>query len=219
MGRTTRARRTPAEIADAIRLEILRGELRPGASARQDELAARFDVSRVPVREALRSLAAEGLVTWESQRGFRIAQLAPEEVRELLEIRSLLETQALMHALPQITADDISAASEALNRSEATQSLQEWSEMNTLFHATLLGRCGKPHLLQLIEQLNNRVTPYIRLLIAASNYRQRAEREHRAILSAVEVGSFEAGRILLSRHIEDTALALERLLASHRRDA
>lgn len=216
MGRTARCNLTPDEIAAAIRLEILRGEFEPGSSARQDELAARFSVSRVPVREALRSLVAEGLMTWEPQRGFRVARLAPEEAREILEIRSVLEVQALQWGFARISPDSIGAAEAALRRSEQTHSIDEWSEMNGRFHTAILTPCNRPLLLAMIQQLNNRVDHYIRLLIARSDYRARAEREHRAILAAIEVGNLIAASSLLKQHVEDTAVRLDDFLAGYR---
>ena len=110
MGRIAQQNRTPDEIAKAIREEILRGELEPGMSARQDDIAQRFSVSRVPVREALRSLVAEGLMTCEPQKGFRVARLEPGEAREILEIRSILEVQALRWAIQHITAEAVAHA-------------------------------------------------------------------------------------------------------------
>jgi len=217
MGRTARPNRTPDEIAAAIRNEILRGQLEPGTSARQDDLAARFSVSRVPVREALRSLVAEGLMTWEPQRGFRVARLAPEEAREILQIRSILEVHALQWAFEQITRENIEAAEDALERSEKTSSIDEWSEMNGRFHAAILTPCMRPQLLALIKQLNNRVDRYIRLLVALADYRSRAEREHRAILAAIDVRNLVAATSLLKQHIEDTASRLDDFLAHHRK--
>lgn len=216
MGRTTNPKRTPDEIAGAIRAQILCGAMEPGTTARQDELAKQFAVSRVPIREALRSLAAEGLVTWEPQRGFKVARVAPEEAREILEIRSILEVQALRKGFAAITPDIVHSAAAILLRSEQTGSIDEWSELNAMFHAAILGPANRPQLLSLIQQLNNRVDRYIRLLIGGSDYRERAEREHRAILAAIEVGNVEAAVSLLSQHIEDTAIRLDDFLASFR---
>lgn len=218
MGRIARQNRTPDEIAKAIREEILRGELEPGTSARQDEIAQRFSVSRVPVREALRSLVAEGLMTCEPQKGFRVARLSPEDAREILEIRSVLEVQALRWAISKISPEDLALAAAALNQSEQTQSIDEWSDMNGRFHAAILKPCGRPQLLALITQLNNRVDRYIRLLVALGDYRDRAEREHRAILAAIDVGNADAAAILLKQHIEDTAVRLDDFLARRRNE-
>ena len=217
MGRMTSSRTTPAEIADKIRGEIIRGELEPGSSARQEELAGRFAVSRVPVREALRSLVAEGLVTWESQRGFRIAQLASDEAREILEIRAVLEVQALHWAFPRISPQTIKIAQRSLKRAERTRSTEEWSELNEVFHGAILEPCGRPQALALIRQFNNRTDRYIRLLIMRPEYRKRAECEHRAILSAIEVGNLQAASSLLKQHIEDTGVWLDAFLAERAR--
>lgn len=214
MGPNGHTRRTPAEIADAIRREILCGDLEPGTSAHQGDLARKYSVSRVPVREALRSLVAEGLVTWESQRGFRVASLTSEEAREILEIRALLEVQALQWAFSSIDMHTIEAAQRTLALSQATSSIDEWSELNGRFHAIIVGPCRRPQLLALIVQFNNRIDRYIRLLIASADYRLRAEREHRAVLSAIEVGNLSAASSLLQQHIKDTGNWLDRVLPS-----
>lgn len=215
MGRTTKLKRTPDEIADAIRKMILRGELEPGATARQDELAKHFQVSRVPVREALRGLVSEGLMSWEPQRGFKVARLAPEEAREILELRAVLEVQALTWGFDAITTGTVAAARTTLLRSERTTSIDEWSRCNAEFHATILAPCKRPQVLSLIQQLNNRVDRYIRLLVAHGDYRERAECEHRAVLAAIEVGNLPAAASLLKQHVEDTAERLDTFLASH----
>lgn len=217
MGRIARQDRSPDQIANLIREEILRGELEPGVSARQDEIAQRLSVSRVPVREALRILVAEGLMTCEPQKGFRVARLAPEDAREILEIRSILEVQALRWAFANITPEDLAQASTALAQSEATGSIDEWSDMNGRFHSAVLSPCRRPQLLAMITQLNNRVDRYIRLLVALGDYRSRAQREHRAILAAIDVGNVDAAASLLKQHIEDTAMRLDDFLAKRRK--
>ncbi|MAO55174.1 MAG: GntR family transcriptional regulator [Rhodospirillaceae bacterium] len=218
MGRSSKSKTSPDEIADAIRNQILRGELEPGTPVRQDDLAAEFEVSRVPVREALRSLASEGLMLWQPHQGFRVAQLKPAEAREILEIRSVLEVRALEWAFPHLGPDNIEEARDAIARAEATKSIDEWSHMNGVFHTATLGACGRPNLLALIQQLNNRVDRYIRLLVQRTDYRIQAEREHRAILATIEAGNLAAASLLLEQHIEDTADALDRFLADHRPD-
>ena len=218
MGRSTKSKTTPDEIADAIRGQILRGELEPGTAVRQDELASLFHVSRVPVREALRSLAAEGLMWWQPHQGFRVARLEPTEAREILEIRAVLEVRALEWAFPNLDTKALEAAGDAIRRSEATDSVDEWSRMNSVFHSAILGACRRPHLLTLIQQLNNRVDRYIRLLVQRTQYRIQAEREHRAILATIEASNLPVASLLLQQHIEDTANTLDRFLARHRSD-
>lgn len=204
---------TPDEIAEAVRAEILRGTWEPGHPLRQDELAAHFGVSRVPVREALRSLCAEGLAVWQPQRGFTVSRLKPDEARELLEIRTTLELQALRWAFPNIDRKVIETARAILGRAEACDGIDEWSDLNVAFHQTLLAPCARPLLLDMIRQLNNRVDRYIRVLILRADYRDQAEAEHRAILAAAEAGSVDAACMLLSQHIEGTSRWLDDYLA------
>ena len=213
MGRSTTSKQTPAQIADVIRRQVLRGELVPGSALRQDELARSLAVSRVPVREALRSLVAEGLISWQPHRGFRVAKLAPEEAREILEVRAVLEVQALEWAFSNINGETLKAAKRTLKQAQTTRSLDEWSELNARFHGTLLAPCSRPQVLALIDTLSNRTDCYVRLLVARADYRRLAEREHNAILAAIEVGNLLAASTLLKQHIEDTADWLERFLA------
>lgn len=209
----TKVRAAPDDIADAIRAEILRGELAPGQPLRQEELAVRFGVSRVPVREALRGLCSEGLALWQSQRGFTVSVLAPREAKEILEIRSVLERQGLGWAFAAIDTDRMAAAAAILDAAEAASSIDVWSDLNDRFHQTLLTPCGRSELLTLVRQLNNRVDRYIRLLVAHGDYRRRAEREHRAILAAIEANSLEAASLLLDAHIAGTSSALDAYIA------
>src|SRR5690242_14507051 len=90
-GSVRRYRTTPDLIADALREEIQRGTPGPGEALRQEEVAARFSVSRIPVREALRQLEAEGLVVVYPNRGAYVAQLSAQELREITDLRVLLE--------------------------------------------------------------------------------------------------------------------------------
>ncbi len=206
----------PDGIAAALRSEILRGDIEPGRPMRQDDIAIRFGVSRVPVREALRSLCSEGLAIWQPQRGFSVAILAPDEAREILELRALLETQAIRWAFAHIDEARIAHAETLLDASERTDSIDEWSALNGRFHRALLDPCNRGVLLAMIEQLNNRVDRYIRLLVARADYRRQAEKEHRAILAAADAGDAEATAFLLGRHINNTATWMDDFLARWR---
>src|SRR3954471_4720361 len=106
---THRVRRystTPDLIADTLRDEILRGEISPGAALRQEELAERFGVSRLPVRDALMRLEAQGLVHVYPNRGAFVISLSADEVREIYEMRILLEGDILERAVPRMTEED-----------------------------------------------------------------------------------------------------------------
>ncbi len=205
-------RAKPESLVDRLRREILRGGLEPGLPLRQDEIAARYGVSKIPVREALLQLVAEGLVVLQPNRGFTIAGLQPQEAEEILEIRAVLECQAMRDAMPKMTDADVGRAAVILDQAEATDALDRWSDLNWEFHAALYAPAKRKRLLDLIRQVSNPTDRYIRVLISNANYRGRAEREHRAILSACDVRNAEAAAALLDQHIRQTGVLLAAFL-------
>src|SRR5438067_1086803 len=105
---------------------------------RQDELSAQFGLSRIPVREALRQLEGEGLVTVIPHRGAVVSELSLGELQEICEIRIALETTALRLAIPHLDEDSLAHAEAILRATDATTDLLEhWSRNNWLFHSTL----------------------------------------------------------------------------------
>ncbi len=203
-------------IAAALRDAILKGAIAVGTPLRQDRIAQQFKVSHIPVREALRDLAAEGLVTIRPNRGAIVSRLLPEEARELLEIRCVLETQAVRWALPLADDDILAKAEAALDRAERTEDVAQWMECNWLFHSTLYARAERPRLVALIESLDAQIDRFIRVLIAASDYRKQAQDEHRAILAAYRVGNAAAVSSLLEQHMTETSRLLAALLRQSR---
>lgn len=205
-------------VAASLRESILKGELPSGLPLRQDSIAERFGVSHIPVREALRELAAEGLVTIRRNRGSVVSELAPFEARQLLEIRCALETQGLRWALPKIDPGVIAGARQMLDRMERTREGRKWMQLNWAFHALLYERAARPMLFDMVRSLNSKVERYIRLVQASIDNRRQAELEHRAILAACEVGNVEAACLLLNQHLTATANQLEELLERYRRE-
>jgi DNA-binding GntR family transcriptional regulator len=216
-GATPVSRAKPETLVVRLRDEILRGDMTPGVPLRQDEIAARHDVSKIPVREALLQLVAEGLVTAHPNRGFAVAQLGAQEAEEILQIRALLECEAVRIAMPLITDGDIVEASRILDQAEATTALDRWSDLNWEFHAVLYRPARRKRLLDMIRQVSYPTDRYIRVLIANANYRGRAEREHRAILSACEMRNGNAAAALLDQHIRETGVLLAAFLNEQQR--
>ncbi len=205
---------SPDVIADVVRSVILGGQLDGGAPLRQDEVASYFRVSRIPVREALRRLCAEGLVDFRTNRGFVVSVLAPAEAREILEIRSTLEVKAVQLALPNWGDETFRYLRTVLDEAETTSSVDRWSELNRFFHETLYRPAARTKLLALIAKLNAQVERYIRLLVSRSDYRLQAQLEHRAILAAAEVRNAIAAGALIEQHASETATQLERFLSA-----
>src|ERR1700694_1369842 len=113
-----RQRSTPALVADAVRIAILRGQLAPGQVLRQGELANQFGLSRVPVREALRQLETEGLVVSQPHRGAVVVDLSPEDIEEVFLIRITLETTALRLSVSKMTDLDFHKAETVLDQTD-----------------------------------------------------------------------------------------------------
>ena len=141
----------PDVVRDGLRKAIFDGDLVAGTQLRQDEIASRFGTSRIPVREALRQLESEGLVTLHPNRGAAVSSVSLEDVLELLEIRIGLECRALKLAIPNMVGSDFDFAAEILRGYDEEPEPQKWGEMNWRFHETLYAPCHRPKLLSMIE--------------------------------------------------------------------
>ncbi len=141
------------QIAEKLWMRIVAGELPAGARLRQDEIAAEFGSSHVPVREAFRRLEADGLVVSEPRRGVRVAQSDRAQHFETLEMRAVLEGLALFHAATEYSPQDFSAVSEADAACGRATTAEEWEEANRRFHVLLIAPCPLPALLRTVRRL------------------------------------------------------------------
>mgnify|MGYP002146122192 FL=1 len=195
-----------AAVADRLRDKILRGELREGEQLRQHAIAAEFDVSRIPLREAFRQLEAEGLIKIIDHRGAVVSALSPDEIEELFEIRAALEGVTLRQAVPRLTDEDLERAEKSLKAYE--QALNDesdfdvWGELHWQFHSTLYAAANRTRSLSLIQTINNNADRYIRLHILFSRDAHRHSKdEHRAILELCRQRDAEAASQMLEQHI------------------
>lgn len=197
-------RSTPDLIAEALREAILRGIFQEGQSLRQDEIATQFGVSRIPVREALRQLEAEGLVTLHLNRGATVSVLTVAEAQEICEIRSALEAMAIQLAIPKLTDSDLEKAAVILEATEQTTDEGLWAKLNWEFHATLYAVAARPRLLTMIKNLHINIDRYVRLQMTQMDYLEKSQKEHYQLLDACRQRDPKAAVKLLKRHI-DTA--------------
>lgn len=211
-------RSTPDLIADALREAILRGIFQEGQSLRQDEIAAQFGVSRIPVREALRQLEAEGLVTLQLNRGATVSALSPAEAQEICEIRSALETTAIQLAIPQLTESDLEKATLILDTTNQTTDAARWATLNWEFHATLYTPANRPRLLTMIKTLHVNIDRYVRLQMEKMNYLEKSQKEHYQLLDACRQRDARAAVKVLKRHIDTAGEELVAYLEQNRSD-
>jgi DNA-binding GntR family transcriptional regulator len=130
-----------ARIASYVRERILRDELRPGDRIRQEEIADRTGASRIPVREALRMLEAEGLVEHERHKGARVPRLSMHELDVVYRMRERLEPVALAESLPQLTRDDLARLAGVQDQIEANTDLGRFIELDRAFHLGSYAGC------------------------------------------------------------------------------
>jgi DNA-binding GntR family transcriptional regulator len=196
-----RYRTTPALITEVLREAILRGILEGGMQLRQDEIARTFGVSRIPVREALRQLEAEGLVVFKPHRGAVVSALSTEEIREIYEIRIALETMAIRLSIPHLTEADLERARRILEEIDRETDTGRWSELNQEFHATLYAPANRPHLFALINTHRTNVDRYLRIYISVMKRKRRSQLEHRRILEACQQRDVEGAVKALEEHL------------------
>lgn len=198
-------RQTLASAAvDAIRERILDRTYPEGEPLRQDVLAADLGVSRIPIREALRQLEAEGLVTFNPHRGAVVSSLSIAEVEELFELRAELESDLLRRAVPLLTDDDIARAEEVLDEYEAAfrdRDIAAWGDLNWQFHSTLYSAALRPVTMGVVERLHLHTNRYARMQLALTHGESRAQEEHRAIVAAARQRSAGRACALLNAHI------------------
>jgi len=207
-------------VADKLRDLIIRGEIPEGAQLRQDAIASQYHVSRIPVREALRQLDAEGLIAIVPNRGAVVPALSPNDIEELFSIRALLEPEVLKRSIPRLTEDDFSEAEAVLRKyvSELRRDdhVSSWGRLNWQFHSILYGRADQPRFMAIIRNVNNSGERYTRLQLYLTHGIKRANEEHHQILEFCRQRDVTAACKLLRLHIQNAGESLKEALEQKR---
>jgi len=199
-----------ALIVETLRESILDGALAPGMQVRQELLAEQFGVSRVPVREALRQLEAEGLLCSELHKGAFVASRSLDEVVEMLDIRIGLEVRALTLSLPNFTKKTIQEAERILKKYDGSETPQEWRDLNLQFHLCLYQPANRPRLVKMIEDVVLGTHRFLRTYISATVGRDEPQAEHHELLELCAAKNAPRALRMLETHIEHTKTALLR---------
>jgi DNA-binding GntR family transcriptional regulator len=202
---TLRARQTAAGyVADSLRAAIQTGQLSDGTELNQVALAEHFGISRVPVREALRALEAEGWITALPHRRAVVQAVSPERIQETFEIRALLESHLIQKAVERIGDGTIAELKALCKKMDAIKDHTAWVAANAQFHHTLLESAESPMALELVVQLSSQVERYLRLRGEDVIRESEAGREHRAIIEAVAARDAATAGELIHTHIDHT---------------
>jgi len=207
-------------VADKLRDKIILGELQEGEQLRQDMIAAEFQVSRIPVREAFRELLAEGLIDIIPNRGAVVSVLAPGEIEELFQIRAVLECEMLRASIPHLSEADLAAAAAIQQRFRhelvSSEGVSAWGRLNSQFHAALYAGAALPQFKAILRTVNNNGERYTRLQLFLTQGRERAIEEHERLLELSRQGETETACALLDQHVRHAGRSLRELLEARR---
>ena len=201
MSSILRVETTASAVAAEIKAEIQSGALPPGTALRHEELAERFGVSRLPVRDALFKLEAEGLVEIRPNRGAFVVALGPADIAEIYDLRVLLEGEALERAIAAMTAGNNETITRALEAAEQAAYDGRWAEADDAFHLTIYGLSGRPRLVALIEGLRAAVQKYWAQYSVLTANTEQWLRDHRAIYRCCLERKPTEARALLQDHL------------------
>ncbi|WP_119256814.1 GntR family transcriptional regulator [Shinella zoogloeoides] len=203
---------------EAIRQAIRSARFKPGDRLRFADLQALCGMSVTPVREALARLTAEGFTVLDDHRGYSVATLSLEELRDITAARQLCESEALRLAVEKGDADwevRVIAAHHLLARIPQVREdipsaiREDWEERHAAFHAALISACGSPILLEICEKLFSRADRYRRMSISVSGGARDVEGEHRRLMELALARDGKGAAAALREHYGRTAAALD----------
>lgn len=196
-------------VCDYVREAILKGELAPGDRLREKDLEERLGVSRTPIREAMKSLEAQGLISLESWKGAFISKLSRRQVVELYELRLLLETFAVKVVATSASADELVELEDILRKSESSDMKEHYvlNQLNALFHRKLCELSGNRFVLETLDPLSVSFA-----LMPGNAYGEQGQwdkvlKEHRMVLDAIYAKDPKKAGELIRAHIFQSGLA------------
>jgi DNA-binding GntR family transcriptional regulator len=190
-----------ARVASALRSEILQGDVDPGSRLSQQSTAKRFGVSRIPVRDALQLLAAEGLVHPSSNATAVVTGMSITELQELYELREAVEPLATQIAVPNVGLADQLTMRKQLEVMDEHADARTWLTANAAFHAAVYTRANRPRMIELVERLRRLTDRYMYVHLEVIGQTEHLTAEHLGILAAVEAGDSALAAQLTREHL------------------
>lgn len=209
----------PEIIATDLRERILNGDLAEGEVIRQEVLAEEYDVSRMPVREALKRLSAEGLVSWENNRGGSVVKHSLSEIGEIFDLRTMLEVDLFRRAIPNMTEADFTTCEAILSEMEGSYDANDvglWGKLNHRYHMALYAAAKRPMSEDFLEGLSLHSDRYVRIHLSVMQQRELAREEHRNLLEHARNQDIDKAIALLELHIQRSKTELLDMVAAQR---
>ncbi|MER9572756.1 GntR family transcriptional regulator [Mesorhizobium opportunistum] len=198
----------PEALSESLRERILSGEFKEGDPLIQEAIAAEYECSRMPVREAFRQLEAAGLIVSRIHKGSIVSALPSEQIGELFELRAMLECDILSRSLDHLSDEDLVHSEQILKHLEEAYHNRDIARVGALnweFHRSLYLPATRVQTLAILQGINVHIDRYIRIQLLLTSGFEEAEREHRKILSMCkkrdpEVVEFMRGHIIRAGH-------------------
>jgi len=192
----------PNSVTTIIRQAILKGDLKPGEHLVQAELAEQLGVSRMPVREALKTLEMEGLILLQPHKGAVVRSFTIDDIDEIYEIRTMLEPFTLKKSIPKLTSENLKELKTLHEKMLKTTNQEEYVELNRTFHDITLSGCESKRLHDLMSRISHGIakdTPYV-----IPDQIEKSNKEHAVILKAIIAGDIEKACDEYADHISRT---------------
>ncbi|MBD9373805.1 GntR family transcriptional regulator [Rhizobium sp. ARZ01] len=204
MATTLKHRTLSGALLEEIRQAILSGHYSAGSQLRQDALAEAYGVSRIPIREALFHLEAEGLVRIVPQKGAVVSELSQAEIDDVFELRALLEPRLFRRSAPLLSSADF----QQLEEIQATYvgairggEINRYGQLNAQLHVALYQRANLPRTQQIVASLLQTSDRYTRVQLSSADAMKRAMEEHAELIRLSRGGDFEVAAQLLEAHL------------------
>lgn len=211
--KTTKYQNLPQIITESLREAILEGELPAGSRLKQIQIAEQYGASLIPVREALRTLEQEGLVTLIPNKGALVSALSAREVADIFGTRIILEIGAFELSCPKLDKEDLAECNDLIDQLDAATTSNQLSSLNRELHTCLYRHCDNVYLLELIHTLHSNVERYMRLYLKEHYNNDLSQDYHRKIVNAVTKSEFLLSSQLLAKHMEMAQENLTQALA------
>ena len=195
-------------VFQELKKRIISGEYEAGFQLRQDSLASEMGVSRIPIREALLRLEAEGLIEIIAHKGGIVRSLSVKEADELFNLRILIECNLMRQALPNMSEDDFDQAVVALKKFDkmviSGENIDQWTKLNWDFHCEFYKPAQQPYTIKILQMLHSNTDRYIRQQLLNEGAPERAHDEHNRLIELGRQGKIDEACDLLKNHITAT---------------
>lgn len=192
-------------VSRTLKTAIIEGLLKPGQAIVENKIAGELSVSRTPVREAIRMLEAEGLVTFLPGRKAIVSAPTVQEVEDIYEIRLLVETEALRRITPEQTKliEELEGYTQIADGYFKQGDIAEMGKVNTRFHLAIISAFNNEKLQQIVKPLHDTMARFLRYTLLDQDWALRANGEHKQIVAYVKNSEAEKAVSLMTHHLTD----------------